>query len=145
MFDRRKFIQTLLVAAATPATNSSLAAGGDSARFGKLVPDPRQILDLPEGFEYQVVCSKGEEMDDGLLVPGEADGMATFPGEDGRVVIICNHENSPRRLHNGPFGTKLERLERIDKNKVYDFGDGSTPGGGGTTTIVYNPTTKKTE
>ncbi len=145
MFDRRKFIQTLLVAAATPAANSSLAAGGDSARFGKLVPDPRQILDLPEGFEYQVVCSKGEEMDDGLLVPGEADGMATFPGEDGRVVIICNHENSPRRLHNGPFGTKLERLERIDKNKVYDFGDGLTPGGGGTTTIVYNPTTKKTE
>ena len=145
MVDRRKFIQTLLVAAATPATSTSLGAGGGGARFGRLVRDPRQILDLPEGFEYQIVCRKGEEMDDGLLVPGEADGMATFPGEDGRVVIICNHENSPRRRHNGPFGTKLERLERIDKNKIYDFGDGLTPGGGGTTTIVYNPISKRTE
>ena len=145
MIDRRKFIQTLLVAAATPATNTSLAAGGGSAPFGKLVRDPRQVLDLPEGFEYRVVFRKGEEMDDGLLVPGEADGMAAFPGEDGRVVIICNHENSPRRLHNGPFGTKLERLGRIDRAKIYDYGDGLTPGGGGTTSIVYNPISKKTE
>ena len=145
MVDRRRFIQTLLVAAATPATDASLAAGVGSARFGKLVRDPRQILDLPEGFEYQIVCRKGEQMDDGLLVPGEADDMAAFPGENGRVILVCNHENSPHTLHNGPFGTRLERLERIDKNKIYDFGDGRTPGSGGTTTIVYDPTSKKTE
>ena len=145
MFDRRKFIQTLLVAAATPATDASFASRRDNAGFGKLVRDPRQILDLPEGFEYQVVCRKGEEMDDGLLVPGEADGMAAFPGENGRIVLICNHENSPRTPHNGPFGTKLERLDRIPREKIYDFGDGRTPGGGGTTTIVYDPQSRKTE
>jgi len=145
MFDRRRFIQTLLVAAAAPATNASLAAGGGSAGFGKLVRDRRQILDLPEGFEYQIVCRKGEEMDDGLLVPGEADGMAAFPGENDRVVLICNHENSPHKPHNGPFGPELERLDRIDREKIYDFGGGRTPGGGGTTTIVYNPQSKKTE
>lgn len=145
MFDRRRFIQTILVAAATPTTSASLANTSGSAGFGRLVRDPRQILDLPEGFEYQVVCRKGEEMDDGLLVPGEADGMAAFPGDDGRIILICNHENSPRKLHNGPFGTELERLDRIDREKIYDFGGGRTPGGGGTTTIVYNPSTKTTE
>ncbi len=145
MIDRRRFIQALLVAAATPATNASPANGRGSAGFGKLVRDRRQILDLPEGFEYQIVCRRGEEMDDGLLVPGEADGMAAFPGENGRVVIICNHENSPRRPHNGPFGTELERLDRIDREKIFDFGSGRTPGSGGTTTIVYDPTRKKTE
>jgi len=145
MFDRRNFIQTLLAAAAAPATDASFASTGTSAGFGKLVRDPRQILDLPEGFEYQVVCRRGEEMDDGLLVPGAADGMAAFPGDNGRVILICNHENSPRTPHNGPFGTKLERLDRIARDKVYDFGDGRTPGGGGTTTIVYNPTSQETE
>jgi secreted PhoX family phosphatase len=143
MFDRRRFIQTLLVAAATPATGSAHAKS--TAGFGRLVRDPRQVLDLPEGFEYQILSQKGAEMDDGLLVPGESDGMAAFPGEDGRIVLICNHENTHRKLHNGPFGSKLERLDRIDPKKVYDFGGGRTPGAGGTTTIVYNPQTKETE
>jgi secreted PhoX family phosphatase len=141
MFDRRKFIQTLLVAAATPAAKSSLARDGTG--FGKLIPDPRKVLDLPKGFEYRVICRKGDEMDDGLLVPGECDGMAAFPGEDGRIVLICNHENATRKLHNGPFGPELDRLDRIDKEKIYDFGGGRTPGGGGTTTIVYNPRTRE--
>jgi len=144
MFDRRRFIQTLLVAAATPAIKSSLAASTGKAGFGRLVPDPRQVLDLPEGFEFQIVCRKGDEMDDGLLVPGEADGMAAFTGENGSIILVCNHENSPRKLHNGPFGVDLERLDRIDRDKVYDFGGGRTPGGGGTTTIVYDPQSKKT-
>ena len=80
MFDRRRFIQTLLVAAAAPAASASLAGNTGSAGFGRLVQDPRRILDLPDGFEYQIVCRKGEEMDDGLLVPAEADGMAAFQG-----------------------------------------------------------------
>jgi secreted PhoX family phosphatase len=143
MFDRRRFIQALLVAAATPTTNQSLARS--NVGFGKLVPDPSQVLDLPEGFEYQILCRKGNEMDDGLLVPGEADGMAAFPGTDGRIILVCNHENTARKLHDGPFGNDLERLDRIDRNKIYDFGGGRTPGGGGTTTIVYNPQTKETE
>ena len=54
MFDRRNFIQTLLVAAAAPVTDASCASAGTSAEFCKLVRDPRQILDLPEGFEYTV-------------------------------------------------------------------------------------------
>jgi len=145
MFDRRRFVQTLLVAAAAPATNASLADDRGSAGFGKLLRDPRRILDLPEGFEYQILAHKGEKMDDGLLVPAEADGMAAFPGEDGRIVLICNHENSPRKAENGPFGADLEYLDRIDAEMIYDFGGGRSPGAGGTITIVYNPSTKTTE
>lgn len=141
MFNRRRFIQTLLVAAAAPTANSTQ---GGAAGFGKLIPDPRQILDLPEGFKYQIVCRKGDEMDDGLLLPGEADGMAAFPGENGRIILVCNHENPPSKHHNGAFGMGLERLDRIDRAKVYDYGGGRTPGGGGTTTIVYDPQTRET-
>lgn len=143
MFDRRRFIQGLLIAAAAPAAGSAHARS--DAGFGRLVPDPRRILDLPEGFEYRIVCRKGQEMDDGLLVPGEADGMAAFAGQDGRIVLVCNHENPPHKQHNGPFGPDLERLDRIDSAKIYDSGGGRTPGAGGTTTIVYNPRTRETE
>jgi secreted PhoX family phosphatase len=38
-----------------------------------------------------------------------------------------------------------ERLDRIAREKVFDYGGGLTPGCGGTTTIVYDPTARKTE
>ncbi|MEM6511017.1 MAG: alkaline phosphatase PhoX, partial [Pseudomonadota bacterium] len=43
--------------------------------FGPLIPDPDKLLDLPEGFSYQVVSSLGEKMSDGFTVPDKADGM----------------------------------------------------------------------
>jgi secreted PhoX family phosphatase len=105
------------------------------------VPDPRGILDLPKGFEYQVIATAGEEMDDGLLVPPRADGMAAFespPGQDeGLITLICNHENHPSRP--GAFGPRHERLALISAEDFYDAGNGVTPGTGGTTTIVYDP------
>lgn len=144
MFDRRQFIQAVLMAAATPASRPSLAGSSGDAGFGKLIADPRRVLDLPQGFEYQIISRKGEEMDDGLLVPAEADGMAAFPGENGNITIICNYENPPHKTYNGPFGARLERLDAIDKKLVYDIGGGRTPGNGGTATIVYDPQNKRT-
>jgi secreted PhoX family phosphatase len=143
MFNRRRFLQTLLAAAA-PATSSSLASSFGTTGFGKLIADPQQILDLPKNFRYQVICRAGDEMNDGLLVPGRADGMSAFGGENGRIILICNHENSPEP-HYGPFGVKLERLTLIDRKKIYDFGKGLTPGCGGTTTIIYDPHKQQTE
>jgi secreted PhoX family phosphatase len=135
---RRRFLQTLAVAAASPpalaTANSKTAAG-----FGKLLPDPRQILDLPKGFSYDIVTTHGDEMSDGLLVPGRADGMATFAADDGNIILVCNHENPPQAKQFSAFGTKNERISEFDASRIYDTGKGRTPGLGGTTTIVYDP------
>lgn len=142
MMDRRLFLQTLSVAAVTPiACGSRSAAGASDA--GKLLADPDGILDLPPGFEYQVISSWGDEMDDGLRVPGSADGMAAFTGDDGEVILVCNHENVPGDPRSGPWGRKNERLSKVPPQSVYDIGAGATPGNGGTTTIVYDPANRR--
>lgn len=131
-----------MVAAAAPA-HAAIERRGDA--FGSLVADRKRVLDLPEGFSYSVVARAGEEMSDGLLVPALADGMAAFPGENNRINLVCNHENEAFERQNSPFGRDLERLDRIDKDYIYDFGGGRTPGNGGTTTIIYDPASRQKE
>ena len=60
--------------------------------FGPLVPDPDGIFDLPAGFRYRILDQFGDPMDDGYVVPAKPDGMATFPGPDGTVILMRNHE-----------------------------------------------------
>ena len=139
MLNRRRFMQTIVAAAAVPTTSTAMAKTAAHIGFGKLRPDPNGILDLPQNFSYQVISRRGEKMDDGLLVPARHDGMAAFQGKDGSTVLVCNHENPSRLQSYGAFGANAERLEKIDQFKVYDYGKGSTPGTGGTTTIVYDP------
>jgi uncharacterized protein len=138
MINRRRFLQTLAALAASPA---QATVSGRATGFGKLVADRSRIIDLPEGFKYRVIARMGDEMSDGLLVPGNADGMAAFAGENGRINLVCNHENVPAQQYKGPFGDDLERLHLLRPACLYDHGGGSTPGSGGTTTIVYNPAT----
>ncbi|MEM9275963.1 MAG: alkaline phosphatase PhoX [Cyanobacteria bacterium P01_F01_bin.143] len=64
-------------------------------KFGVLKPDPKGILDLPEGFQYKIISGVGEKMNDGLLVPNNHDGMAAFPGENGSTILVRNHELNP--------------------------------------------------
>lgn len=114
--------------------------------FGKLIPDPMQILDLPEGFSYKILSRTGDLMSDGFHTPGAPDGMAAFPGENGKVILVRNHELAPRGPnHKSPFGKNAERFDRIDKSKLYDPGLGDVMAHGGTTTLVYNPATGKVE
>jgi secreted PhoX family phosphatase len=61
--------------------------------FGAMRPDPRGILDLPEGFSYRVLQRAGDAMADGLVVPARCDGMACFVASDGALVLMRNHEN----------------------------------------------------
>ena len=35
-------------------------------KFGALKPDPKGILDLPEGFQYKIISGVGEKMNDGF-------------------------------------------------------------------------------
>ena len=104
-----------------------------------LLRDPDNILHLPKGFSYRALSRTGEKMDDGFLVPAAHDGMAAFPGPDGRTVIIRNHELTPQELRlGGPFGPRQQLLKKLPREKIFDFGNGKLPGLGGTTTLVYD-------
>lgn len=110
-----------------------------------LKPDPNGYLDLPDGFSYKVISKSGEKMSDGLFVPGRPDGMGTFLDQMGKVVIIRNHENSSNTLEHSPFGNTNELLSQVDQTKIFDSGDGSNPGLGGTTTLIYDEETEIVE
>ena len=79
-------------------------------------------------------------MSDGFVVPYAHDGMGAFEGEDGRVILVCNHEIPPSHLHRSGFNEKMEHARQF-REQFYDFGSGVTPGGGGTTTTIYDPAT----
>ena len=138
-------LQSLLVTCASKSTNELLQDGLLSEGYGPLLDDPKGVLNLPEGFSYDIISRQGEKMNDGFLVPGQPDGMATFAGPDGKVLIIRNHEVSAGDLFKGAFGENMELLPKNPNDHLYDFGRGEEPCMGGTTTIVYNPNTGKVE
>ncbi len=135
----RALLQNPLAAALADA--ASPAAPG----FGPLVADPAGLFELPRGFSYVKFSEWGGEMDDGLLVPGMHDGMAAFPGPDGRVLLVRNHENESAWADFSPFGKDQSRLGKIDREKIYDLGRGVLPNLGGTTTLVYDPAARRLE
>jgi secreted PhoX family phosphatase len=143
MIDRRRFLKCLAAAAAGPPL-VRVARAGDIG-IGPLRADPDKLLDLPDGFSYRIVSKSGDTMDDGLTVPPAHDGMAAFPGKDGRIVLVCNHEMPPAFPEYSAFGTGFEALPERIRERVYDHGGGTSPGAGGTTTTVYNPQTGRTE
>lgn len=127
---------------ARPARAAVLEDEGEG--YGPLVPDPAKVLDLPRGFSYSVVARRGETMSDGLLVPGQPDGMACFPGDSAdEVVVICNHELEAAWTKMSPWGEGNRLLSSADRSKLFDDGKGAHPSIGGTTTILYNLREKK--
>ncbi len=127
----------------------ALAASRDDAEvgygFGRLISDPANILDLPKGFSCRVVSRASDTMDDCFVVPGNPDGMAAFPGPDGRTILIRNHENDPARADIGPFGADDELLKNLDPKCFYDIGEDKIRCLGGTTNILFNTKTQKVE
>ncbi|MBN9318558.1 MAG: DUF839 domain-containing protein [Caulobacterales bacterium] len=108
--------------------------------YGPLIRDPKHLLDLPEGFSYQVISQAGETMSDGLLVPGKADGMGCFAAGDDRVLLVRNHELSPGDFDYGAFGLNGRLASKAAR--VYDFHSNGLPLPGGTTTLVYDLKTR---
>lgn len=84
-------------------SGTAFARRGAERGYGPLVPDPAGLLDLPHGFSYRVVSAFGQAMDDGDTVPDNADGMGCFPGPDGLVILVRNHELKARE-HGGGAG-----------------------------------------
>ena len=110
--------------------------------FGPLVTDPKGILDLPEGFSCRVLATRGETMGDGFKVPGQPDGMAAFPGPDGKVVLVSNHELPIGDNIPGPYPDNLKLPGHVDASLLYNAGEaGRIPSLGGTTNLVFDPVT----
>jgi uncharacterized protein len=109
------------------------------APYGPLLPDPEGILDLPKGFRYQIISKSGATMGDGLKVPGMPDGMACFPGRDGSVILVRNHELGVDSQAQSPFPGQTVP-DDFPGHYSYDMGErGERPHIGGTTNIVYDP------
>jgi uncharacterized protein len=118
------------------ASPDSLSPGTYS-RYGELIADPAQLLDLPRGFTYKIISRAGDRMDDGYTLPGLPDGMGTFSAPNGNTILIRNHELLPNQSP-GPFGDGGRALRLTDLPLLYDQGEGKTPHRGGTTTLVYD-------
>jgi len=149
---RRKFVKSTACVSAgffglhrLFATNAYAAPAAVGSRFGPLVPDPKGIVDLPDGFRYSIVGRVGDFMSDGLRTPGAPDGMGTFADENGKTIIVRNHELTPGANFAGPFGTQYELFDLVDKKKLYDVGKAGRPALGGTSTVVFDTATQKVE
>jgi secreted PhoX family phosphatase len=143
VIDRRDFLKCI-AAAATPAITAGCETAPVSATT--LRRDPKRVLDLPNGFDYRVVSRAGDKMSDRLRVPNAHDGMAAFPGEGGRVILVCNHELGIKLKDFNAFGEYPLRIPKsVKKERIYDLGGGRSPSPGGTTTTIYDPASGKTE
>src|SRR5262245_52708914 len=130
---RRSFLLTTGAAFATPldALRARLEAGAAAPAelgYGPLRPvadatTGMPLLELPEGFRYLTFGWTGDPMDDGRRIPPLHDGMAAFAGDNGRVILVRNHEISA--------GPALDTPAYDDK------------AGGGTTTTIFDPASEK--
>ncbi len=75
----------------------------ENRRSGKLIRDPKGVLDLWPGFSYQVVERFGGKMTDGYRVPGRPDAMGCFPLGKNRWALMRNHELDRGGMAYGPY------------------------------------------
>ena len=133
--DRRTFLR------GAAATAGAALLGGPFTGFAALpdaaarkpafrglrpVKDERDLAErlwLPDGFRYRSFHDTefAVTLDDGTALPGNHDGMGSFPGPGGNTILVRNHEiNNP----GAPFGPAAP----------YD-----SQARGGTTTIEVTP------
>jgi secreted PhoX family phosphatase len=134
--NRRRFLQGAAGAAGLMALGgpfqgftsvAEAASSRPSFRHLRPIPDLRDgkvRLHLPAGFSYRSFHDTEFPvvLDDGTRLPGRHDGMGAFPGPDGNVLLVRNHEvNNP-----GPaFGNAAEAYDPMAQS--------------GTTTIEVTP------
>lgn len=149
--DRRSLFSTGAAALAFTGLAKSVIAQGASETYvnevegyGPLVSDPNGMLDLPQGFSYRILSQGGETMSDGLVVPGQFDGMGCFALEGSRVALVRNHELKGRNANHrnwGPGGQDQAVIDRLPVEKAYDTYKDGRPLPGGTTTLIYDMAT----
>lgn len=143
MKTRRTFIKQTMAVSAGFAGLSFYLSGYKFPEERALV-EVNKWLELPKGFTAKIISKWGDTMDDGLLVPARADGMAAFE-VGGKTVIIRNHENSQLPSAFGAFGQDMSLVKKLRPDQFFDHGFGKTPGLGGTTTMVFDDAGQKVE
>jgi secreted PhoX family phosphatase len=111
-------------------------SGSAAQRYGEasaspLPADPQGILELPEGFTYQVLTRTGDPMHDGYRTPGRPDAMGCFVGEDGSLVLMRNHE-----VYRGDVARSPYFPQQAPPPEAFDL-----EGTGGVTRLVLDPDT----
>ena len=107
--ERRTFLHTTGLAFAALSASGCITrplpdrSFSRAVGYGQLVPDPQGLLDLPEGFSYQVISALDDAMTDGATVPDKADGMGCFDLGEGRLALVRNHELVPSDASGGAF------------------------------------------
>jgi uncharacterized protein len=110
-FGRRRFLGLSAAAGAAVLAPASLdlvlasivhGATRSARGYGPLVPDPKQLLDLPAGFSYRAFSTAmygapnherfGMKLTNGDPVPPLHDGMAAFRIKRGITALVRNHE-----------------------------------------------------
>lgn len=145
MVTRRQFTLGLTALAFAGLTGCGLGSSNNplirtSRGYGDLLKDPQGLLDLPEGFDYEIISQLNQSMSDGLAVPDRADGMGCLPLDENRVALIRNHELKPSHLEKQP-----PSIQAFKTDKAYDTLANGVALPGGTTTIIYNLKTKQIE
>ena len=146
MISRRQFLVGSLafggLAASAFGEKIDVSTMPVSEGYGALVSDPNKLLDLPEGFKYNIISSFGNTMSDGLHVADRADGMGCLPlqGSSEKVVLVRNHELHPMHIDTQPAS-----IQQHTSSLAYDTYKSGTALPGGTTSIVYNLKTKTVE
>ena len=94
----------------------------DAGPFGRPVPDPGGVIDLPPGFQYRVLSEPDRRIAAGAPLPKDPDGMAAFQGPGDTTILVRNHEIA---AHEGPAveGSSPYRSDQL----------------GGTTAVVVGP------
>lgn len=89
---RRSLLKAVAGAAVVASPFAFLFRRDARANGGPLTLDPARVMDLAPGFRYTILQRAFEPMTDGLRVPGRPDGMACFPGPQGTLILMRNHE-----------------------------------------------------
>lgn len=142
--DRRRFAQGLAATAfaglALHSRHVSAAMLAESQGFGKVIPDPAGILDLPPGFSYRLLSQFGQTMSDGYRVPNSADGMGCTMLSDGRLCLMRNHELGPDEVEHGACARGDGALPA-----AFDCAGGGDALPGGASVLILDPATLAVE
>jgi uncharacterized protein len=126
---------------------SAYAAAPDRGRgigYGRLTPAGDDLA-LPPGFQYRVISTEGDPMDDGFPTPKAMDGMGAFALPNGNVLLVRNQEDNedPNRLRPRPAGSTSTSAGILNSVLETDFGPRAYAydayAGGGTTTLEVEP------